>query len=192
MHKSKGTSLAASGVFCLALAATIVMGALNSHPKGSADSSSARLSDEVRHRLAMLPYYGVFDNLQFQVSSPDTVILLGQVTNPTIRNDAESTVKHLEDVGKVVNKIEVLPLSSDDDSIRRAEFRAIYSKPGLSRYGAAPVPSIHIIVENGHVTLEGVVASKADENLATIAANEVPGIFGVRSNLRVEASTRRE
>jgi hyperosmotically inducible protein len=134
----------------------------------------------------MLPYYGVFDNLAFRVDG-NTVTLFGQVTRPTLKSDAENVVKKIEGVERVNNEIQVLPLSPNDDQIRMAVYRAIYGHNALStRYGFAAVPSIHIIVNNGQVTLEGVVANEADKNIANIQANSVPGVFSVTNNLRVE------
>ncbi|HWC96461.1 MAG TPA: BON domain-containing protein [Candidatus Sulfopaludibacter sp.] len=143
-----------------------------------------RISKEVRHELVMLPYYGVFDNLAYSVNG-GYVTLLGQVTNPTLKSDAEGVVKHIEGVTHVDNKIEVLPLSSFDNQTRVAVFRAIYGYPGLDRYGMQAVPSIHIIVNNGHVVLEGVVDSQADKDLATLRAKTVAGVFSVTNNLQV-------
>jgi hyperosmotically inducible protein len=144
------------------------------------------LTQEVRHQLVLLPFYSVFDNLEYKVDGSE-VTLLGQVTLPTVKVDAENAVKHIEGVTKVNNKIEVLPVSPMDDQIRRAEFRAIYSEPALQRYAFGPVPPIHIIVKNGHVTLEGVVDTQADKELVYMRANGVPGVFSVTSNLRVES-----
>ncbi len=146
----------------------------------------ARLVKEVRHELVMLPYYGVFDNLEYSIKDVDTVILSGQVTRPTLKKDAENVVRQLEGVGKVVNNIEVLPLSPHDDDIRVAAYRAIFSKPGLDRYAMQAVPPIHIIVKNGNITLVGVVATQNDKNIAGIAANGVAGAFSVTNNLKVE------
>jgi len=144
-----------------------------------------RIQREVRHELVMLPFYGVFDNLAFKVDG-NTVTLLGQVTRPTLKSDAEKVTKDIEGVERVVNQIEVLPLSPMDDQIRMAEYRAIYSTNGLDRYALNAVPPIHIIVNNGKVTLEGVVANEADKNLAGVKANGVSGVFSVTNNLRVE------
>jgi len=146
----------------------------------------ARLVKEVRHELVMLPYYSLFDNLSFEIQGVDTVVLSGQVTRPTLKSDAENAVKQLESVGKVVNNIEVLPLSTMDDQIRIAAYRAIYSKPGLDRYALQAIPPIHIIVKSGHITLTGVVSTEMDKNLAEIAAKGVPGAFSVTNDLRIE------
>ena len=143
-----------------------------------------KLAKEVRHQLVMLPWYSVFDSLEYKVEG-DKVILSGQVTRPTLKSDAEAAVKSIEAVSSVVNNIEVLPLSPMDDQIRRAVYRAIYGDPGLSRYSIQAVPSIHIIVKNGNVTLEGVVDNEADKNLAYLRASAVPNIFSVKNNLVV-------
>jgi len=143
-----------------------------------------KLAKEVRHQLVMLPWYSVFDSLEYKVEG-DKVILFGQVTRPTLKSDAEAAVKSIEAVSSVVNNIEVLPLSPMDDQIRRAVYRGIYGDPGLSRYSIQAVPSIHIIVKNGNVTLEGVVDNEADKNLAYLRASAVPNIFSVKNNLVV-------
>ena len=144
------------------------------------------LAQEVRHQLVLLPFYSVFDNLEYKINGSE-VTLLGQVTRPTVKLDAENAVKAIEGVTKVVNNIEVLPVSPMDDQIRRAEFRAIYGEPALRRYAFGPVPPIHIIVKGGHVTLEGVVDNQGDKNLVYIRANSVPGVFSVTNNLRVQS-----
>ena len=144
-----------------------------------------RLQREVRHQLVMLPYYGLFDNLAFRLDG-GTVTLLGQVTRPTLKSDAQRAVKDIEGVEKVVNKIEVLPLSANDDRIRLAVYHAVYGQSTLNRYALQAVPPIHIIVKNGNVTLVGVVASEADKNIAGIQANGVSGVFSVKNDLTVE------
>src|SRR6266853_2367834 len=145
------------------------------------------LRDAVRHELVMLPYYSVFDNFEYKVDN-GAVTLYGEVTRPVLKSDAEHAVKHIEGVGQVVNEIKVLPLSPFDDRIRRATYRAIFGYGGLYRYAMGANPSIHIIVDNGHVTLEGVVSSQMDKNIAGIRANGVPGVFSVKNDLRVDRS----
>jgi hyperosmotically inducible protein len=146
-----------------------------------------RFVREIRHELVMLPYYGVFDNLLYKVDGYN-VTLMGQVTRPTLKSDAERVVRDIEGVQKVINNIEVLPVSPNDDRIRMATYRAIYGHTALNRYALNAVPPIHIIVKNGNITLEGVVANEADKNIANMQARSVPGAFNVTNNLRVEGS----
>jgi hyperosmotically inducible protein len=148
--------------------------------------AESRLQKEVRHVLVTQPFYTVFDNLAYKVDG-DRVTLLGQVVTPTLKLDAANAVKSIEGVSAVDNQIEVLPVSPNDDQIRRAEYRAIYSAPGMEKYSIQAVPPIHIIVKNGHVTLVGVVANEADKILANARANSVSGVFSVANDLRVES-----
>lgn len=145
-----------------------------------------RIVREVHHELVLLPYYGVFDNLAYQVSDDGTVTLMGQVARPTLKSDAENSVKRIEGVERIVNNIEVLPTSPNDDRIRRDTYRAIYGNEVLSQYSLRAVPPIHIIVKNGNVTLTGVVARQMDKQLAETQAKSVPGAFSVTDNLQVE------
>ena len=148
-------------------------------------ASSSQLERKIRKELVTLPYYGVFDNLAFSVNG-GTVTLYGKVVRPSTKSDAEHRVAHLAGVTRVVNKIDVLPLSSFDDSLRRRTYRAVFGTDGLWRYGMGANPSIHIIVDRGQVTLEGVVANQSDAQLAYMAASRVSGAFSVSNNLRVE------
>ncbi len=143
-----------------------------------------RIIKQVRHEILMLPFYGVFDNLSYKVNGYN-VTLLGQVARPVTRSDAESAVKHIEGVEHVDNQIEILPVSPMDDGLRRRLFRAIYRYAPLHKYALGVQKPIHIIVKNGHVTLEGVVDSEADKNFANIRANGVSGVFSVTNNLEV-------
>jgi hyperosmotically inducible protein len=143
-----------------------------------------RIVKEVRHELVMLPYYSLFDDLEYSVNG-GTVTLLGSVTNPTLKSDAENAVKRIEGVTQVNNQIKVLPPSPMDDQIRRQVARSISNQGGLYRYFMGAVPSIHIIVDNGHVTLKGVVDNQADDTQAKMAANQVPGVFSVKDELQV-------
>ena len=149
--------------------------------------SEERIVKEVRHELLMLPYFGVFDYIAFKVTGP-TVTLLGQVVRPTLKSDAENVVKKIEGVEKVDNQIEVLPPSPMDDRLRLQVFQAIYQYPALQKYELGVQKPIRIIVKNGRVTLEGVVDSEGDKNLAGMRANGVSGIFSVTNNLQVSKS----
>jgi hyperosmotically inducible protein len=148
------------------------------------DPATARLNKEVRHELVMLPYLDVFDNLSYRVDR-NCVTLVGQVTRPTLKTDAERVVKSIDGVDKVDNQIEVLPLSPHDDRLRRSLYRSIYGYASLNRYALPVIKPIRIIVKNGNVTLEGVVDSQADKNVVYIRANGVHGAFSVTNNLRV-------
>jgi len=155
--------------------------------KQNEPKAEQNLVKEVRHQLVLLPYYSVFDNLVYQVQG-SKVILMGQVVRPTLKSDAEAVVKKIEGVTSVENNIEVLPTSPNDDRIRRAVYRAIYGEPALSRYALSAVPSIHIVVKNGNVTLEGVADNETDKNIAGLRANGVPNVFSVKNNLVVSSS----
>jgi len=144
-----------------------------------------RLTRQVRHELVMLPFYGVFDNFAFQIRGRE-VKLLGQVRLPALKASAEKVVRDIEGVETVINEIEVLPNSPNDDRIRLAVYRTIYGDVALNRYALQAVPSMHIIVKNGHVTLVGVVAREGDRNIANIRANEVNGVFSVTNQLTLE------
>jgi len=147
---------------------------------------STSLERRVRHELLMLPYYSVFDNLEFRVNG-DNVTLSGQVVWPVLKSDAERAISRVEGVRQVVNNIEVLPVSAFDDGIRRATFRAVYfGNPAMTKYAIQPLKPIRIIVKNGHVTLVGVVANEMDRNIAYLQANGVRNVFSVTNDLRVE------
>jgi hyperosmotically inducible periplasmic protein len=148
------------------------------------EKATARIQKEVRHELLMLPYLDVFDNLAYKVDGYN-VTLLGQVTRPTLKEDAERAVKSIEGVEKVDNQIEVLPLSPMDRGLRLQLFRAIYGYPALQRYALGVIKPMRIIVKNGHVTLEGVVDNETDKNIAETRAKSVPGVFSVDNHLVV-------
>lgn len=177
-----GLSLSAASSFAAAPASN-----RSQSPNGT-QNSEAWLANQVRHQLVMLPWLSVFDNLEYSVQG-NKVVLAGQVVRPVLKDEAASAVKHIEGVEEVDNQIEVLPVSNFDDQIRRAELREIYSFPSLQRYGLGTIPGIHIIVNNGHVTLEGVVDNQTDKNVAGIRANSVPNVFSVTNNLRVQGAS---
>jgi hyperosmotically inducible protein len=143
-----------------------------------------RIEKEVRHELLMLPYLGVFDNLAFKVDGYN-VTLLGQVTRPSLKSDAENAVKGIEGVEHIDNQIEVLPVSPMDDRLRLRLYRAIYGYAPLQKYALGVQKPIRIIVKRGHVMLEGVVDNDGDKTFAGIRANGVSGAFSVTNNLRV-------
>jgi hyperosmotically inducible protein len=169
-------------ILTLAAACTLAQAQPTSQLSPKAEQN---ISHHVMHQLRMLPYVTVFDNIGYRVAG-DTVTLVGQVTRPVLRTDAEQAVKEVEGVTQVNDQIEVLPNSIVDDHLRFALARAIYGYGPLERYAIDPQAPIRIIVKNGHATLVGVVANKMDEHLAVIRANGVPGVFSVTDNLRLQ------
>lgn len=155
-------------------------------PRGTAQFEQW-VRQEVNHELVMLPWYSVWDNLQYTVKGSE-VTLQGQVLEDTTKSEAEKRVKGIEGVTKVIDNIEVLPPSPNDDRIRRAVYRAIFGDPVLQMYSFGSVQPVHIVVKGGHVTLEGSVLNQGHKNLAGIRANGVSGIFSVTNNLRIENS----
>jgi hyperosmotically inducible protein len=152
--------------------------------QGGGEKYAEGLAREVRHQLTVLPYVSVFDHIAFTLNGND-VTLMGQVVRRTLKTAAEAAVKSIEGVGTVVNQIEELPASPGDNELRRAVYRAIYEDPVLSRYAVDELPSIHIIVKNGGVALEGQVESEADKNRALVRAGFVANVSGVKNNLVV-------
>jgi hyperosmotically inducible periplasmic protein len=160
---------------------------LSADERPVSERAVARIQKEVLHELRMLSYVTVFDNLAFKVDGYK-VTLLGQVTNPAVKSDAERAVKGIEGVEAVDDQIEVLAPSPNDDRLRRALFRAIYGYGPLEKYSLGVIKPIRIIVKGGHVTLEGVVDSQADKDIAGLRANGVSGVFSVTNNLQVVKS----
>ena len=156
----------------------------------SADGPQTRLERQIRHELVMLPYYGVFDRLVYSVNG-GKVTLMGEVTRPTLKSSAENVIKDIEGIRSVENNIKVLPLSPNDDRLRLALYQAIYGHSALNRYALQAVPSIHIIVDNGNVVLDGVVTNDGDRTIANLQANSVSGVFAVQNNLQIEGSETR-
>jgi hyperosmotically inducible protein len=177
--RHKSTTLAA--LIAIALVAALPGFAQKDRSK---PLGSDNITREVRHVLVQIPYFSVFDNLEYSVNG-SVVTLGGEVTNDTVKHDAVNAVKGIDGVTDVRDNIKVLPASPMDDQIRRAEYRAIYGDPGLQRYAQGVIQPIHIIVDQGHITLEGVVDNEADRNLAYIRANGVPGTFSVTNNLKI-------
>ena len=176
---------------CLFSAVLLVFAVLALGPSRASASTKVEpdvssIGSQVHHELAMLPWYGVFDHLDYQVNGTE-VTLSGQVISQhaTTKDDAGRFVQSIPGVTKVVNNIEVLPPSQFDDQIRRAEFRTVFSHADLGRYTMGAIPQVHIIVKNGHVSLEGVVMNEMDKNVAGIVANSVPGVFSVENNLKI-------
>ncbi len=184
-----GTRASLQKMFFAVLLAGLLSFTLGTATASAGSTTTPNVSaipNQVQHNLAMLPWYGVFDHLGYQVNGTE-VILSGQVISEhaTTKDDAGKFVTSIPGVTKVVNNIEVLPPSRFDDQIRRAEYRAVFSQADLGRYTMGAIPQVHIIVKNGHVSLEGVVMNQMDKNMAGIFANTVPGVFSVENNLQI-------
>ena len=178
-------------IFAVALAPMTVLAKVAQSPKTTPEQTvpAPVLSPQevaVRHALLMLPYYGVFDNLEFKVDG-DKVELSGQVTWPVLASDAQRAVERVSGVHQVINHVEVLPLSPNDDRIRLMVYRKVYGSSSMRLYAIQPVPPIRIIVKNGNVTLVGIVSRPMDKIIANMEANTVPGVFSVTNDLRVES-----
>ena len=172
-----------------AVAVAMAMGASVFAAANAGASARNQLSDfeeNMRHGLVMLPYYTVFDNLEFHAENDGTVVLSGQVVWAPLKEQAERAARSVPGASKIINNIEILPLLPYDNVIRRKVFNAVYSRSGLERYAVMAVPPIHIVVSNGRVTLEGKVGNELDRNAAGLAANGVSNVHEVTNNLRIE------
>jgi hyperosmotically inducible periplasmic protein len=179
-------------------------------PSDAQQQALVNLAQAVRKQILTNTQYGVFDYIHFAIKGGDTVVLRGYASRPTLKSSLGNSVKRISGVKTVVNEIEVLPLSPNDDRIRAAVYQAIYGWGPLQRYTSNRGPganlnvnsvarraggitndppigwhAIHIIVKNGNVTLEGVVDNSGDLSLAGIRANGVSGVFSVDNNLQV-------
>jgi len=170
------------------LGAAILVAQLGYSASHTNVQAQQRIEREVRRELIALPSYSLFDHFTFRVDG-DTVTLMGKVSQPTLKTDAERVAKRIEGIRKVTNQIEVLPLSASDDHLRRVLYESIYGHSALQTLAVRAVPPIHIIVDNGTVTLEGVVANELQKNVARVQANSVAGVFVLTNNLRVERSS---
>jgi hyperosmotically inducible periplasmic protein len=177
-----------------ALSAMRATPAQTSAAKNSArpvENATTSLTREIHHQILVLPFYSVFDSINFTLDG-HKVTLTGEVLRRTLKEHAEAAVKSIEGVDTVVNQIEVLPVSPTDDDLRRAVYRALYEDPVLERYATQTVPPVHIIVKNGHVSLEGTVESVSDKNLAGTRAGTVPNVAGVKNDLQVRKESASE
>jgi hyperosmotically inducible protein len=188
--KKLATQILLVAVLALGSGTAALAGNAQEQPPSPRDTAKYEtwLNKEVRHQLVMLPYFSVFDDMSYRVDGTK-VILMGSVVHAPLKSDAENVVKKLEGVEAVDNQITILPPSPMDDQIRMAEFRSIYSFPALESYNVGALHSIHIIVNGGHVTLEGVVRNQTDKDMANVRANMVPNVFSVTNNLQVENSS---
>ena len=180
---NKGILEAAVMVFLIAFSNISIVSAKGGATSNGNNAAFLTLQDKIRHEIVMLPYLGVFDDVVFTIKDSNTVILDGYVVRAMLKSEVETAVRQVPGVAKVVNEIEVLPLSRFDASLREKAYRAIYLNTGFEKYAIQVNPPIRIIVKNGNITLEGVVDSSLDKNLADMAAKSVSGAFSVKDNL---------
>jgi hypothetical protein len=149
------------------------------------------LGKQVQKSILRLPRYEVFDNIDFTVDTNGVVTLTGKVRNAINKSDAAGSIKRIKGVSGVVNNIEVLGIGSFDEDIRRNLYASISRMGGLSRYLWTVNPDVRLIVDGGHVSLEGAVYNQGDKNAMRLAALSVPGVFSVANNLTVGSSDSR-
>jgi hyperosmotically inducible protein len=166
------------------LTIAMLTAAMAAIPAAAQSNEMSPMEAQIRKEIVTLPYYSLFDHITFKVENGKAT-LIGEVNRPSLKKSIERVVGNVEGVSSVDNQIEILPTSPNDDRIRVDVYRAIYYNPMFSRYAIQAVPPIHIIVRNGDVTLEGVVNSESEKNMAGIRANGVPGVFSVTNNLQV-------
>lgn len=177
----------AIGAIAIGLLA-VVMNTGLVHASASTTRVKMDISTRIRQEIATLPETGIWDWVEAELRPDGTVVLSGEVMLPSSKTDAEYRIRRIEEVSNVVNEINVLPLSGMDNSIRSSVYRSLFNRnSSLLRYALGANPAIHIIVENGRVTLKGVVSNAMDKQLASIAANQVWGILSVDNQLRLES-----
>ncbi len=177
------------------LMAAMLLGAgvagASTKPAAAGPQSDEQIAKSVRHEVLMYPYYSIWDDVNFRVVNGQ-VELLGAVNQPWKKSDLDRLVRQVPGVTGLTNEIKVLPLSNFDDRLRLQVARAIYRDPVFTRYGMQAVPPIHIIVDNGHVTLTGVVSSDFEKQVAGVRANGAGLSFGqVDNRLQVEHPSKK-
>ena len=173
------------GTILMATALVATAGAAGKENTG-APRTDADVAKAVRHEILMYPRYTLWDDVSFRVEN-GSVELLGAVNQPYKKSDLEKIIQHVPGVTAVTNELKVLPLSTFDDRLRLQVANAIYRDPTLSRYAMGAVPSIHIIVDNGHVTLTGAVNSDMEKQIAGMRASGAGLGFGaVVNNITVD------
>lgn len=168
-------------VFTIAI---VAFSSLNVSAQGLSGDTSA-IGQQVQKKILRLPYYEVYDYITFSVDG-GIVTLTGKVKNATNKRSAKNVVEDISGVTSVVNNIEILPPSGFDDDIRRGLYARLSNTGGLSGYLWPTNPDVRLIVDNGHITLEGTVRNRGDYNLMNITARGVPGSFTVTNNLKIE------
>ena len=166
----------------------LAVGLVQAEPSARNTTKGMDVAQQIRHEISTLPFSGIWDWIEAEMRSDGTVVLSGDVTRPSTKDDAESRIRRIEGISNVIDDIRVLPLSRADDEIRLGVYRSLFNANStLSGYALGSNPSIHIIVENGKVTLKGVVSDTMDKQLATLGANGVFGVFNVDNQLRLES-----
>ena len=159
-------------------------------PATAADKENLQLFKAVQKQVLNYTHFTIFDSVNMQING-GTVVLTGWVTMPYKSSDIERRVSRVDGVTRVVNKIKELPVSQFDDDLRVRIARAIYSSPHFRGYGSMVNPPIHIIVEHGRVTLEGVVNNNVDRMIArSIASNFLA--FDLKNDLRTTQEAKEE
>jgi hyperosmotically inducible protein len=176
-------------MFARFIAATTVVLAMSA-PAWAADRKDLQVVRDVSKQVMTYSQFSIFDAVHMQINE-GVVTLTGEVTMPFKKNDIAKRVAKVDGVTQVVNQIDVLPVSSYDDDLRFRISRAIYGNSNFWNYGAMANPPIHIIVKNGHVTLDGVVNSNTDRMLARSIASSF-GAFSVTNDLKTDAETQQE
>jgi osmotically-inducible protein OsmY len=177
-------------MFARFIAAMVVVLAMSAPAWAAGDRKELQVAHDVSRQVLTYPQFSIFDSVHMQVDN-GVVTLTGKVTMPYKKNDIEKRVAKIDGVDQVVNKITVLPVSSFDDELRFRIARAIYGNSNFWNYGSMANPPIHIIVENGHVTLDGVVNSNTDRMLARSIASSF-GAFSVTNDLKTDAEVEQE
>jgi osmotically-inducible protein OsmY len=164
--------------------AIVAFSSLNVSAQGLSGDASA-IGKQVEKKILRLPYYEVYDYIGYTVDG-GTVTLTGKVKNGINKNSAKSAVERIPGITNVINHIEILPPSRFDDDIRRGLYARLSNTGGLSGYLWPTNPDVRLIVENGHITLEGMVRNRGDYDAMNIIARGVPGSFSVTNNLEIE------
>lgn len=151
------------------------------------DVTPAEMVEQARKEIVTYYAYGVFDNINLEAQG-DRLLVSGQVSLPFKKSDIGNFLIRVRGVAEFENNLEVLPTSIYDDQLRLAVARAIYRDPYFVHYATQALPPIHIIVKNGNVTLEGVVANQLDRAKAEMDAKFAATYFTFQDNLRLERS----
>lgn len=163
-----------------------VIGVLDSIQVSTEDASSQQIIQKARHAVLMYPFYTVFDHITFSMEG-NRLTVAGEVTQPFKKSDLGNILADIRGVTYVKNNIQVLRLSPFDDHIREEVAERIYGDPMFSNYANQANPPIHIIVDNGNVTLYGAVGSKVERQKAEVDARFAATYFGLKNHLRIES-----